>query len=131
MRKKAEIIKPKKLKETKDNQAKDKTKDKKSLILAFNILAIFCIAIFCIAIVPKAFQNDTFYTIKIGQLIRQNGIDYQDHFSWHEDLPYMYPHWLYDVIISLIFDFCRRIYGYICFYYYTLSNSWNFIVFYK
>ena len=29
-----------------------------------------------------------------------------DHFSWHENLPYMYPHWLYDVIISLIYDFC-------------------------
>ncbi len=82
-----------------------KTKDKKTLEIAFNILAIFCIAIFCISVVPKALQNDTFYTIKIGQLIRENGIDYQDHFSWHENLPYMYPHWLYDIIISLIFDF--------------------------
>ena len=98
MAKKTKIFKQKK---EKTNQSKDK----KSMILAFNIIAIFCITVFSIAIVPRAFQNDTFYTIKIGQLIRQNGIDYQDHFSWHENLPYMYPHWLYDIIISLIFDF--------------------------
>lgn len=101
MRKKKKIVKTEKAEGTKSDQSKDK----KSLHLAFNILAIFCIAIFCVAITPKTFQNDTFYTIKIGQLIRQNGIDYQDHFSWHEGLPYMYPHWLYDVIISLIYDF--------------------------
>ncbi len=82
-----------------------KAKEKKSLTIAFNILVVFCIAVFCVSIVPKTLQNDTFYTIKIGQLIRDNGIDYKDHFSWHDDLPYMYPHWLYDVVISLIFDF--------------------------
>ncbi len=98
---KEKLIKKKKAVSKKDSGSKDK----KSLNIAFNILAIFCIAIFCISVVPKGLQNDTFYTIKIGQLIRENGIDYQDHFSWHENLPYMYPHWLYDVIISLIFDF--------------------------
>ncbi len=98
--------KEKLIKKKKEVSKKDSgSKDKKSLNIAFNILAIFCIAIFCISVVPKGLQNDTFYTIKIGQLIRENGIDYQDHFSWHENLPYMYPHWLYDVIISLIFDF--------------------------
>ena len=97
------------IKEKLEESAKIKKKqevDKKALNIAFTILAIFCIAIFSFAIVEKAFQNDTFYTIKIGQLIRTNGIDYMDHFSWHENLPYMYPHWLYDVIISLIYDFC-------------------------
>ena len=79
-------------------------KDKKILNIAFNILAIFCIAIFCIALTPKTFQNDTFYTIKVGQCIREYGIDGQDHFSFIE-LPYTYPHWLYDVIMSLLFDF--------------------------
>ena len=97
------------IKEKLEESAKIKKKqevDKKALNIAFTILAIFCIAIFSFAIAEKAFQNDTFYTIKIGQLIRTNGIDYMDHFSWHENLPYMYPHWLYDVIISLIYDFC-------------------------
>lgn len=74
------------------------------LNIAFNILAVFCIAIFCIALTPKTFQNDTFYTIKVGQGIREWGIDGQDHYSFI-DLPYTYPHWLYDVIMSLIYDF--------------------------
>lgn len=86
-------------------------KDKKLLIIAFDLLALFCIVLFCMAITPRSFQNDTFYTIKIGQDIRKNGIDYKDHYSWHENLPYMYPHWLYDVIISLVYDFCGGMQG--------------------
>ena len=85
-------------------------KEIKSMKVAFNILAIFCIAVFSFAITPKTLQNDTFYTIKIGQLIRTNGIDFQDHFSWH-NLEYMYPHWLYDLISSLIYDFCNGFTG--------------------
>ena len=87
------------------NQKQLSEKDKKMLNIAFNILAIFCIAIFCVSLTPKTFQNDTFYTVKVGQCIRQFGIDGQDHFSFI-DLPYTYPHWLYDVVISLIYDFC-------------------------
>lgn len=93
---------------TKKKEVTDKKqlaeKNKKIISIAFNILAIFCIAIFCIALTPKTFQNDTFYTIKVGQGIREWGIDGQDHYSFI-DLPYTYPHWLYDVIMSLIFDF--------------------------
>lgn len=85
--------------------------DKKAMKTAFNVLAIVCIALFCFSITPKYLQNDTFYTIKIGQLIRQNGIDYIDHFSWHENLPYMYPHWLYDVLSSYIYDYCNGFLG--------------------
>ena len=77
----------------------------KTTKIAFNILAIFCLVLFSMAIVSKSFQNDTFYTIKIGQLIRTNGIDYKDHFSWIADLPYTYPHWLYDVMMSIIYDY--------------------------
>ena len=87
----------KKKKETKE-------KDKKVINIAFNILAIFCIALFCFSLTPKSFQNDTFYTIKIGQSLRTNGIDKVDHYSFH-NLPYTYPHWLYDIATSLIFDF--------------------------
>ena len=84
----------------------EKIKNDKNLKIAFNVLAVFCIMIFCFAVTPKALQNDTFYTIKIGQDIRANGgIDYQDHYSWHGNLEYMYPHWLYDVVTSLVFDF--------------------------
>ena len=69
----------------------------------FTIVAIILIAIFCICITPVTFQNDTFYTIKIGELIKNNGIDMMDHFSWHENLSYTYPHWLYDFCTYLIY----------------------------
>ncbi|MBR3325015.1 MAG: hypothetical protein IKG14_03100 [Clostridia bacterium] len=79
-------------------------KDKKIIKISFNILAIFCIILFCMAITPRSYQNDTFYTVKLGQLVRENGIDYKDHYSWHENLEYLYPHWLYDVATSIIYD---------------------------
>ena len=85
-------------------EKKKSTDNKKVLNIAFNILSIFCIAVFCFALTPKTFQNDTFYTIKMGQDIRNYGIDGIDHESFH-NLPYEYPHWLYDVAISLIYDF--------------------------
>lgn len=77
--------------------------EKKKINIKFNVLAIIVIIIFCFAICPKTLQNDTFYTIRIGELILNNGIDMQDHFSWHENLPYTYPHWAYDTGIYLIY----------------------------
>ena len=77
--------------------------DKKTKI-KFNVLAIFVIVLFCFALTPKTLQNDTYYTIAIGEYIMENGIDMQDAFSWHEDLPYTYPHWLYDVGTYLVFE---------------------------
>ena len=56
----------------------------------------------CIAFTAQRIPNDTFYTLKIGELILENGIDMQEHFAWHEGLPYTYPHWLYDLGIFLI-----------------------------
>ena len=79
-------------------------KEEKVLNIKFIIMAIICICLFTIAIIPKGLQNDTFYTIKLGELILENGIDMQEHFAWHEGLPYTYPHWLYDVIIYLIYS---------------------------
>lgn len=69
----------------------------------FNIIAILLITAFCIAVSPITMQNDTYYTIAIGEHILQNGIDMQDAFSWHEGLIYTYPHWGYDVLIYLIY----------------------------
>ena len=79
-------------------------KEQKVINIKFIIMAIICICLFTIAIIPKGLQNDTFYTIKLGKLILENGIDMQEHFAWHEGLPYTYPHWLYDVIIYLIYS---------------------------
>ena len=67
--------------------------------IKFNILAIVLIIIFCIAVTPKTLQNDTFYTIKIGEHVMENGLTNEDPFTWHEGVKYTYPHWAYDVMI--------------------------------
>ena len=75
-----------------------------NLNINFTIVAIIVLAIFCICITPVTFQNDTFYTIKIGEYIKNHGIDMMDHFSWHENLSYTYPHWLYDLCTYLLYS---------------------------
>lgn len=89
------MFKPKDKKET-----EKKAKNSKFI---FGIISIILITIFCIALTPVTLQNDTFYTIKVGEQINKTGIDMQDHFSWHEDLAYTYPHWLYDLITYYIY----------------------------
>lgn len=79
---------------------KDKERQKK---IIWEIIAIILIVFFAVSLSPKRLQNDTFYTVSIGKLILENGIDMQDHFSWH-NLPYTYPHWLYDVMIYSIYN---------------------------
>ncbi len=90
-------------KENKKNLPK-KTKTKVNPNIKFTIMAVILIAIFCVALTPVSLQNDTFYTIKIGEHIVEHGIDMQDPFSWHQNLEYTYPHWLYDLLTYLIFD---------------------------
>ena len=82
-------------------------KNKKTRIKSstkFTIMAVVLIAIFCLALTPVTLQNDTYYTIKIGEHIVTDGIDMQDPFSWHENLPYTYPHWLYDLLTYFIYS---------------------------
>lgn len=70
-------------------------------------VSIVMIILICVSFTVKSFQNDTFYSIKVGESIMKHGIDMKDHFSWHQ-LSYTYPHWLYDVITYQIyhhFDF--------------------------
>lgn len=74
-------------------------KNKKALIIA----SIIMIIMLCAAFTVKTFQNDTFYTIKVGEAILEHGLDMKDHFSWHQ-LDYTYPHWLFDIIIYKIYD---------------------------
>lgn len=62
------------------------------------IIAVILIIFFVVSIVPKTFQNDTFYIIALGDRILENGLDRIDHFSWHENLEYRYPHWLFDIV---------------------------------
>lgn len=85
-------------------QQENKKTTKKSKELNFVILAIILIILFCISITPVTFQNDTYYTIKIGEHIKNYGIDMLDPFSWHENLSYTYPHWLYDFLTYNIYE---------------------------
>lgn len=62
------------------------------------VLIVLWLILFSSCLVTRVFQNDTYYTIKIGEWIVNNGIDMMDHFSIH-NLAYTYPHWLYDVMI--------------------------------
>ena len=72
--------------------------------IIIEIIILISIGLFSFSVAPKTLQNDTYYTVSIGNLIMENGIDMKDHYSWHEDLPYTYPHWLYDVISSIIYN---------------------------
>ena len=91
-------------KEKEQSQLKEIMNKQINVNVNFTIIAIILIAIFCICITPVTLQNDTFYTIKIGELIKNNGIDMMDHFSWHENLSYTYPHWLYDLCTYLVYS---------------------------
>lgn len=89
-----------------ENTSLEKTKDlSKRQTIIFHIISIICIVLVGCAIAPKTLQNDTFYTIAIGEELYNNGISdlTQDTFSWHE-LPYTYPHWLYDLGIFVIYN---------------------------
>ena len=74
----------------------------------FSIIIFILIILFAISCCPVEWQNDTFYTIKIGEYIMQNGMsvlqEKMDPFSWHENLPYTYPHWLYNILMYGIFN---------------------------
>lgn len=79
--------------------------NKKLTRYKFHVVIAILLIIYCISMAPKGLQNDTFYTIKVGEYITQNGIGNltTDPFSWHE-LPYTFPHWLYDLSIFGIYS---------------------------
>ena len=81
--------------------------DKKTKI-KFHIIIIFAIILLTIATVPKTLQEDTFYMVKVGEYICQNGIQVIENriepFAWQEGMMYTYPHWLLDIIFYLIFS---------------------------
>lgn len=87
----------------KENTKKVVVTKKQGII--FHIVAIICIALFAAAFAPKCLQNDTYYTVTIGEYIYNNGISNltEDMYSIH-DIPYTYPHWLYDLGLFIIYN---------------------------
>ncbi|MCL2354924.1 MAG: hypothetical protein FWC68_03465 [Oscillospiraceae bacterium] len=82
--------------------------EEKEVRIRFNIMAVLLICMVCFAITPITLQNDTFYTIRVGEHILEHGIDGYDPFSWHEDLTYVYPHWAYTVVTYLVYSMGRN-----------------------
>lgn len=78
---------------------------KKALKYISYILIIVLILIESFLILKKELQNDTFYSIKVGDYLIHNGIQSLDidKLSWHDNLSYCNPHWLNDVIIYFSF----------------------------
>lgn len=72
--------------------------------LKWVLLFLYIMLISALASIPKSFQNDIFYDIKIGEYIVNHGFFTNDPFSIHADLIYIPPHWLYDVIIYFIYN---------------------------
>lgn len=66
-------------------------------------IILICISILTFSVVKKTFENDAFYTIALGELVLENGIDMQDHFCFVKGLSYTYPHWLFDSIVSIFY----------------------------
>jgi len=72
----------------------------KKLYIIFSIL----IAIFAICVVDKQLQNDTFFTIPIGNNILENGITTEEQLTWHKGLEFTNSRWAFDIIIATIYN---------------------------
>ncbi len=76
--------------------------------IKFDIIVVIAIIFLAAAFIPKSLQEDTFYMIKVGEYICQNGMgvvaERIEPFAWHEGMIYTYPHWLLDIIFYLIYN---------------------------
>ena len=51
----------------------------------FTIIVLTLITIFSVAVTPITLQNDTYYTVKVGEHITQYGVDMRNHFHGMRD----------------------------------------------
>lgn len=68
------------------------------------ILAIIIVLLYIISISPIEMQNDTFWSIKVGEKILKEGFNQTDNFSIHKDLNYIAQHYIVDIIIYLLYN---------------------------
>ena len=139
-KKKAKKEKINKIEKNEENKKERKANWEKIREFAFNFAIVITLFLIAASVTPKTFQNDTFYNIKVGEWIYENGISdlTKDMHSWH-DLPYTYPHWLYDLGIFVIYNAfgyagiyvsTMIIYGLIgvCSYIFTKNKSKNSVI---
>lgn len=77
----------------------------KSTNIILKTLTIIIAILFILAISPVEMQNDTFWSIKVGEKLVNEGIFGIDNFSIHEDLYYVAHHFLTDILIYVIHSF--------------------------
>ena len=54
--------------------------------------------------IMKIIDADIFFDLRSAKDILTYGLDFKDHMTMFTDLPYLYHHWLYDLIIYPIFN---------------------------
>jgi len=72
--------------------------------IIFPVLVGLLLFIYALLNTSLVFQNDIFYTIKNGENLIRYGFDFIDHSSQFV-LPYLYPHYLFDLILYFVFKF--------------------------
>lgn len=85
---------------------------------------LICISVLTFSMVRKTFENDTFYTIAIGDIVLENGVDMKDHFCFLSGLDYTYPHWLFDSTIAAFY----RVWDFFGVYLFTILSSIAFSI---
>ena len=94
-------------------------------------IILFLIIICTVFVVKKELQNDTFYSIKVGEHLVKNGINSLDidTLSMHQNLKYCNPHVISDILIYI--SFCIRKLSRSIYFYISIFNfSWFFNILY-
>lgn len=84
-----------------------------------HVIQIILIILFVVGITPKQFQNDTFFTIPIGNRVLEYGVENEEHLVWHEGLEYTNSRWLFDIIVASI----NNMFGYAGIYIFVMIIS--------
>lgn len=83
------------------------------------IFSIIAISIFSASLVKKTFQNDTYFTIAVGNKILSEGIYTDETFTFHEGLKYENVRWIFDITIAKIYN----LYGFLGIYVFVMIMS--------
>ena len=75
-----------------------------------------------ILVVSPAFQNDTYYIIKLGEQVLDSGLDRSDHWAWSAQLINTYPHFLLNIIFALLY----RAFGFTGVYVFVVAAGYAF-----
>ncbi len=80
------------------------------------LIYIEIIIILSICVIHKQFQNDTFFTIANGRTLIDSGFQEYDTLSWHENLKFTNARYLFDLIITGIYEVTgfKGIYAFTC-----------------